>query len=203
MGMESGTIPDENIQASSTAGSFSRAWHARLNGKYCWFGAYTDTRPWIQADIGCQTNVSGVVTQGNGGHTYLPDDNVWVTSILVSTFSLSTNDTEVFVADEQGTFTVSNDLRDHNWQKKNERRFKGSQLPEIECRFCGKVCPGHRIYRAEEVCQILKKAFLWLWPILGNYIKSNVFVNNAQLNFDHSNTQSYVAQTSQHCNYFQ
>ena len=103
--MESGDISNENIRASSLwlneEGVNARpAWHARLNGKSCWIG--TGTTAWIQADIGYQTYASGVVTQGDGGvggKNGYPD---WVTSIKVSTFSVSSNDKEVFIKDDKG-----------------------------------------------------------------------------------------------------
>ena len=60
-------------------------------------------QPWVQADIGYQTYVSGVVTQGDGGDG--GDD--WISSIKVSTFLMSTNDEEVFVKDGQGEVIVS------------------------------------------------------------------------------------------------
>ena len=54
--------------------------------------ASSNHRPWIQADIGYQTCVSGVITQGDG----LTIDDDWITSISVSTF-LTTNGVETFV----------------------------------------------------------------------------------------------------------
>lgn len=91
--MIDGKIPDENIQASSTKWpSDHPAWRARLNGNSYWVGE--GEQPWIQADVGYQSYVSGVMTQGDGGVGDYPD---WVTSIKVSTFSVNTNDTEVFI----------------------------------------------------------------------------------------------------------
>ena len=96
--------------ASSTPDGNFPARDARLNGVSCWRGA--GTAPWIQADIGHQTNISGVVTQGDGGvgHEH------WVTKIKVSTFLMSTNDAEVFVADGDGNVIVSitNDVQKQN-----------------------------------------------------------------------------------------
>ena len=101
--MENRDIPDDNIQASSTWGGNYLAWYARLNGNSCWTG--TGKTAWIQADIGYQTYVSGVVTQGDGtvGSPH------WVTSIKVSTFPVSSEDesTEVFVKDGYGNHIVS------------------------------------------------------------------------------------------------
>ena len=107
--MENGDIPDENIKAS---GRFKwedeldccYPWFARLNGVKPWVGEGTPPNVWIQADIGYQTYVSGVVTQGSGD---ILNSGDWVSSIKVSTFYGSTNDDEVFVKDEQGEAIVS------------------------------------------------------------------------------------------------
>ena len=96
--MENGDIPDENIQASSEHSNYP-ACNARLNGIFPWIGYYED-EPWIQADIGYQTYMSGIVIQG-GGYTD------WVTSFKVSTFFMSINDSEIFVTDENGSVMVS------------------------------------------------------------------------------------------------
>ena len=99
--MERDVIPDASIQASSTVDSiYHPAWHARLNGDSCWSGR--GATAWIQADIGYQTYVSGVVTQGDGR----VGDPHWVTSIKVSTFLFSTDDTEVFIKDYMGDIKV-------------------------------------------------------------------------------------------------
>ena len=99
--MYQNSIPDGNIIASSSSSNYP-AWYARLNGESCWVGSGSIT-PWIQADIGHQTNISGVVTQGDGG----VGSEHWITKIKVSTFSLSTDDTEVFVKDGDGNVIVS------------------------------------------------------------------------------------------------
>ena len=97
--METGSIPNENIQASSVYGSFY-AWMARLNGNF-WAANLNDVQPWIQADLGYQTYVSGVVTQGDGSYKN------WVTSLKVSTFKMRTNGTEIFVKDPSGQIMVN------------------------------------------------------------------------------------------------
>ncbi|XP_072048555.1 prothrombin-like, partial [Amphiura filiformis] len=93
LGMESGEIRDEDITAMT---SIRPATNARLNGDGTWSAdsfnfllssLYIPT--WIQANIGNQTYVSGVITQGDGG---VGISYNWVTSFKVSTF-LSTNDT--------------------------------------------------------------------------------------------------------------
>ena len=99
LGMEDGSIPNENIQASSVYSSFYAS-RARLNGAF-WAADPNDIQPWIQADIGYQTYVSEVVTQGDGSYKN------WVTSLKVSTFKMSTNDTEIFVKDPNGQIMVN------------------------------------------------------------------------------------------------
>ena len=98
--MENGDIPDEKIIASAelidqkgTENESGHARQARLNGKFCWRAKRSEVKPWIQADIGYQTYVSGVVTQGDG-EVGGPD---WVKTMKVSTFFVSENDAEVFV----------------------------------------------------------------------------------------------------------
>ena len=103
LGMENGDIPDGNIQASSAYYPGYPEWHARLNGGSCW--SARGATSWIQADIGYQTYVSGVVTQGDGR----VGDPHWVTLIKVSTFPLSSNNenTEFFIKEANGTHIVS------------------------------------------------------------------------------------------------
>ena len=106
LGMESGEIPDDNIQASTWRDIYY-PWKARLNGKLHWLSAKnTGSEEWIQADIGYQTIVSGVVTQGDGGL----GNADWVTAIKVSSFKTSTNDTEIYVMDKFGIPIVSSSI---------------------------------------------------------------------------------------------
>ena len=102
--MQSGEIPDENIQASGFANN-RPASYARLNGDKVWLERGTENKPWIQADIGYQTNVSGVITQGDGSQTDSTPD--WVTQLSVSTFKNNTDDEEVYVKDNNGNDMVS------------------------------------------------------------------------------------------------
>ncbi|XP_072016823.1 lactadherin-like [Amphiura filiformis] len=97
--MTNNTIPDENIIASSELNNPAYvASKGRLNGPSVWVAAYGQTGPiWIQADIGYQTYVSGVITQGDGQPNY-PD---YVTSFSVSTFR-TTGANEMFVEDQNG-----------------------------------------------------------------------------------------------------
>ena len=103
LGVENGDIPDGNISASDHITKYE-PWKARLNGEG--FGACYgyDVEPWIQADVGNQIHVSGVITQGDGG---IGSGNTedWVTSLKVST-KMTPHDDEVFVT-ENGTVKVS------------------------------------------------------------------------------------------------
>ena len=102
--MESGAIPNSAITASSQD-LWATAAHGRLNGARFWTPSPLDAEPWIQADIGYLTNVSGVITQGNGG---ISTDN-WVTSLKVSTSVDTEHDTLVFIqAIDTGTDKVNN-----------------------------------------------------------------------------------------------
>ena len=99
MGMEDKTIPDKRINASSVRDSHF-AENGRLKGNDYWAACKSDhATPWIQADIGYPTYVSGVITQGG-------NDDHWVTEIKVSTFLESTN-VEKFVTDKNGNVIVS------------------------------------------------------------------------------------------------
>ena len=97
MGMENGDIPDANIRASTSFSEKFPAKNGRLFGAWPSMGPWsvegTVSDPWIQADIGYQTYVSGVVTQGDGGYGSNPN---WVTTLKVSTFAFNTNGTEEF-----------------------------------------------------------------------------------------------------------
>ena len=108
--MENGDIPNVNIQASSYYETRD-PWKGRLNGLSFWSCAGHFIAPWIQADIGYQTYVSGVITQGDGGDMYTNGRDGttvdWVTSLKVSTFSMSNSDQEVFVTDEESNIKVS------------------------------------------------------------------------------------------------
>ena len=114
-GIENGDIPDENIQASDFREDITGwPWKGRLNRKGVWAVDDSVQQPWIEADIGYQTYVSGVITQGDGNTTDGTPD--WVTTFKVSTFEMSTGDEEVFVEDGSGKVKVSA-LTPHNWQK--------------------------------------------------------------------------------------
>ena len=104
LGMENGDIPNQNIKASSRYKPYyTDAHNARLNnGGFYWVAAKHDSQPWIQVDIGYQTNVSGVVTKGFNDFI-----QIYVTSFTVSTFLSSINDEELFVEDASGKAKVN------------------------------------------------------------------------------------------------
>ena len=103
--MENGDIPDKNIKASSYNSEYFHVRYARLNGNggKIWAAEPSDKERWIQADIGYQTHVSGVITQG------LVHSNMvlFVNSVMVSTFLSSINDEELFVEDASGKAKVN------------------------------------------------------------------------------------------------
>ena len=105
--MKNGDINDENIQASSYQnydGYTFYGFYGRLHGNDYWWASLDEEAPWLQADIGYPTNITGVVTQGDGGGGSKDD---WVTSLKVSTFSQNTSDEEIFIKNENGTDMVS------------------------------------------------------------------------------------------------
>ena len=110
--MESGDIPDENIKASSVYSPAFSASNARLNKDYkSWYAATADSQPWIQADIGYQTKVSGIITQGHFVS--------YPTTFKVSTFLSSINDDEVFVKTTSGKVKVN-----INWRVFYQNNYK-------------------------------------------------------------------------------
>ena len=93
--MKNGDIPDANIQAS----------YGSSKGRLCGgspFEARVTGNPWIQANIGYQTRVSGVVTQGDGER----DAADWVTSFWVSTSPTSSANALIYIQ-ENGQRKVS------------------------------------------------------------------------------------------------
>ncbi|XP_035673306.1 lactadherin-like [Branchiostoma floridae] len=84
--MQSGAIPDDHITASSThphcATSKARlhSLEESLTSQGGWAGAWCAAHPlntnqWLQVDMGAETTVAGVITQGRPGAS-----NQWVTS---------------------------------------------------------------------------------------------------------------------------
>ena len=108
--MENENIPDANIQASAIHSSAFPAHNGRLNAlPYGWLAPLSANQPWIQADLGYQTYVSGVATQGDPIHG-------WVTSFKVSTFKMTTANDEIYVSETGGVAKVNEEvlLTDHN-----------------------------------------------------------------------------------------
>ncbi|XP_035673288.1 adipocyte enhancer-binding protein 1-like isoform X11 [Branchiostoma floridae] len=78
LGMESGAIPDGHITASSQYNTGSCATSkGRLHsqeGAGAWCSAQNNNQQWLQVDVGAETTVAGVITQGRAGA------DQWVTS---------------------------------------------------------------------------------------------------------------------------
>ena len=99
--MTNGDIPNESIRSSNTY-TIYKASDARIGGASKWAASDSAIQPWIQADIGYTTYISGIVTQGDDGVGLAG----WVTTLKVSTFLSSITDDEVFIEDEHGTVMV-------------------------------------------------------------------------------------------------
>ena len=103
--MEDKTIPDENIRASSGKSTKRHITDARLNGD-SWWRSVGIVSEWIQADIGYQTYVSAVITQGQEEED--PSISDWVTLFQISIFLTSNTDAEqIFIKDDEGNVMVS------------------------------------------------------------------------------------------------
>ena len=84
LGMESGTIPDASITASTymvTSSGWNRLpQYARLGGNRFWASAWNTQEPWIQVDLGSSYLVTGLLTEGKyGSEPY----QYWVQNIKV------------------------------------------------------------------------------------------------------------------------
>ena len=107
--MKNGDIPDESISASAyRTGKSSRAVGrdvdfvpalARLDGIMYWSTSGSEVEPWIQADIGYQTYVSGIITQGCGDNNY----RCYTTTLKVSTYATNVTSSEGKFITESGT----------------------------------------------------------------------------------------------------
>ena len=75
--MESGSIPDGNIQASSTKTGYE-AWKGRLNGQSCWMPANDNTTEHIRVTFATVVKIVAIATQG------APLDGCWVKSFFIS-----------------------------------------------------------------------------------------------------------------------
>ncbi|XP_071959437.1 lactadherin-like [Antedon mediterranea] len=82
LGVEDGTIPNDQMTSSSTGASWkTNAYHGRLNrnmGSGAWIASNTDDYPWLQVHLGALKEVTGVITQGR------PQNSQWVKSYQVS-----------------------------------------------------------------------------------------------------------------------
>ena len=94
--MKDGDIPNGNIRASSYYNNHY-PYYARLDG-YGFWKVFDSRSPWIQADIGYQTYVTGVATQGVG--------SARVTSFAVAAFLKTTSDDPILVSEPGRTNKV-------------------------------------------------------------------------------------------------
>ncbi|XP_035689584.1 lactadherin-like [Branchiostoma floridae] len=75
--MESGTIPDDRITASSFFGPDHEPYRGRLNGvagESAWVPRYNTIGQWLQVDLGKMKNLTGTIIQGR------QNADQWVTS---------------------------------------------------------------------------------------------------------------------------
>ncbi|XP_030837360.1 lactadherin-like [Strongylocentrotus purpuratus] len=105
LGVEDGRIPDSSLTSSSIASSGHEAYRGRLNGVSvprgsggwisagAWVAALYDNNKWLKVDLGEDTLVTGVITQGRTG------TNQRVTSFQISYSRDNSNWT--FALDEQ------------------------------------------------------------------------------------------------------
>ncbi|XP_030842139.1 lactadherin-like isoform X1 [Strongylocentrotus purpuratus] len=79
LGVENSRIPDSQLTSSSNYNFVYAAYKGRLNAVVtAWGPAMTDKNMWVKVDLGKNTLVTGVITQGN----YYA--NLWVTSFQIS-----------------------------------------------------------------------------------------------------------------------
>ncbi|XP_068684537.1 lactadherin-like [Montipora foliosa] len=64
LGMESRAIQDSAVTASSTWDSRLQPWQARINNELCWSAGTSVIGEWLQVDLGKDTAVTKVATQG-------------------------------------------------------------------------------------------------------------------------------------------
>lgn len=74
--MESGTIPNVQIQASSTRTGYD-AWRGRLNGNSCWMPAKNKDTEYIMVTFVTKVTIVAIATQG------APMDGCWVKSYSI------------------------------------------------------------------------------------------------------------------------
>ena len=85
--MARGTIPDNDITASSVTNSDSYAHYARLGDKKAWVPDTIDKHPWIQVNLPKGMNITAIAVQGLKGSgryitrfylSYGDDGNTWM-----------------------------------------------------------------------------------------------------------------------------
>ncbi len=84
LGMQSGTIQDRQITASSYWGNLDRfrPQEARLNNTKCWAsGEFDHSTPWLQVDLQGTFIITGIQVQGRQSPNYWT--NQWVTELQV------------------------------------------------------------------------------------------------------------------------
>ena len=74
--MESGTIPDVKVQASSTRTGYD-AWRGRLNANSCWMPAKNQNTEYIMVTFVTKVTIVAIATQG------APMDGCWVKSYFI------------------------------------------------------------------------------------------------------------------------
>ncbi|XP_038072026.1 retinoschisin-like [Patiria miniata] len=99
LGLEDGTIGDQQIQASSTYSAYLPS-KARLNNQGSWTPDVNDGC-WIEVDLGEVTMVSGVITQGSNAN---PDYRVTAYQVMYLKSSEST--THEHVMDNNGNIKI-------------------------------------------------------------------------------------------------
>jgi len=92
LGMENNVLPNSAITASSTWGSAHEPWRARLNNvpnghTGSWSAATNQVGEWLQIDLGRETMVTKIATQGRPPTSW----SQWVTSYKILFSSDSTN----------------------------------------------------------------------------------------------------------------
>ncbi|XP_033117579.1 uncharacterized protein LOC117117396 [Anneissia japonica] len=117
LGVEDGTIPSERLTASTEFSPYYGAHRGRLNIaadgnlKGAWSAKSNDSDPWIQADLGSLSKITGVITQGR------EDASEWVTSFEVlysidgeqfETIMNSNGEIEVFTGNSDRNTSVEN-----------------------------------------------------------------------------------------------
>ncbi|KAK3706074.1 hypothetical protein QZH41_014686 [Actinostola sp. cb2023] len=105
LGMESGTIKDSQITASSYDGNTFAPWNARLQRKSVqgehgggWIAETNRGPQWVQIDLGTVKKVTAIATQGH------PDEDVWTKTYQI----LSGNDPNSLTLYDNGKIFTGN-----------------------------------------------------------------------------------------------